>query len=241
MKSFVSQIPTIFINICIIDFSRAIDKKNKYVCAEKLFNMVLDIYPEYSDDKVFKEKLYNITLLKTDILFDIMSGYDIYYLLTYLYSLFTDKQFLKLKFFPTHPVAQLKFIYNMFIYTKNIMLKNINKLMTNTLKDSIVNTNEILLYKFYDKFLLKNNSKEDFYVDKKLKHDTPGYFQFLESEEWLDIINNKKLYITNIYNLQNELKITNLQQLMDTYTDIQDNNNTNEEFGKKLKIFKYIQ
>jgi hypothetical protein len=203
--------------------------------------MVLDIYSEYSDNKEFKEKLYNITLLKTDILFDIMSGYDIYYLLSYLYSLFTDKQFLKLKFFPVHPTAQLKYILNMFNYTKKIMLQNIKKLMDNTLKDSIINTNEILLYKFYDKFLLKNYSKEDFYVDKTLKSDTSGYFQFLESEEWLDIIYNKKLYITNVYNLQNELKITNIHQFITTYIDISDNNNANEEFGKKLKIFKYIQ
>ena len=220
-------------------------KKNKYVCAEKLFNMIIDMFPEYSDDINFKEKLYNITLLKTDELFDIMTGYDIYFLLTYLYGLFTDKEFIKLKFFPKIPVAQLKYINIMCDYTHKIMLTNIKKLMDNTIKlsedktNNTLNTNELLLYKFYNHFLLKNYSKNDFYCNKNLIKELPGYFQFLESPIWIEIINNKKIYITNVYNLQNEIKIKTLQELMDSYIDIQENKY--DEFGKKLKIFKYIK
>lgn len=231
LKNNAFLIPTNFYNICIIDFSRAVNKKNKYNCSQKLYDMVLDVYPEYINNKVFKDKLYTISLLKTNELFDIMSGYDIYNLLLYLYSFFTDEKFLKIKYFPKQPVKEINFISNMFNYIKNSMLKNIKKLMNNTFKGYIINTNELLLYKYYNNFLLKNYEKNDFFKPKNIKTDKPSYFQFLDADEWIDLFQNKKINVANIYNAQNEFKITNLEQYIERYINIP--NTDNEKIFKR--------
>ena len=180
----------------ITNFRRSLDKKNKYECSQKLFEMVLEIYPEYSNNKDFKEKLYNISLLKTDILFDIISGYDIHNLLGHFYSFFTDNIFLKLKFFPKQPLQELSFMDKMYAYTRKIMLKNIKKLMDNKFKGYISNTNELLLYKFYNNFLIKNYDKNDFYKSTLIKKDNyqANFFQFLDNDEWIEMFNtNNKI------------------------------------------------
>ena len=230
-------IPTNFFNISIIDFSRSLDKKNKYECSQKLFEMVLEIYPEYSNNKEFKDKLYNISLLKTDILFDIMSGYDIYNLLKYFYSFFTDNIFLKLKFFPKQPLQELSFIDKMFTYIQKTMIKNIKKLMDNKFKGYISNTNELLLYKFYNNFLIKNYEKNDFYKSTLVKKgdDQANFFQFLDDDEWIEIFNTNKIYVSNIYNIQNELKIKDLSELINKYIFINNNKDNNYK-----KLNKYI-
>jgi hypothetical protein len=218
-------IPTNNYNLTIIDFSRALNKTHKVDTAEKLYEMVLEIYPQYSNNKQFKDKLYKISLLNTDILFDIMTGYDIYYLLKNLYSFFTDKQFLKLKFFPQLPVKDLNFIYKMFNHLDKTMLKNIKKLMNNNFKGYITNTNELLLYKFFNQYLLKNYNKEDFYKPKPTKLDRPCYFQFLDDDEWKYLIESNQIYIQNIFNINNKFDINNLEQYINTYIHNYTNNN----------------
>jgi hypothetical protein len=227
-------IPTNFYNICIIDFSRALDKKYKYQCAQELFEMVLEIYPEYSNNKEFKEKLYQVALLKTDILFDIMTGYDSFHLSFYLYCFFTDTKFLKAKFLPKIPVKEIQFLTNMHNYIKKTMLKNIKKLMASKFKGYITNTNEILMYKFYNNFLLKNYDKDDFYIPRTEKKDRPCFFQYLDDDEWIDIYNKNKINIVNIFNAENELKIKSIDEYINTYINTSDKD-TNTKINRHIR------
>jgi hypothetical protein len=156
-----------------------------------------------------------------------MSGYDMYYLSQMIYGLFTDKSFLKLKFFPKQLDVVLKYYEKIYNYLEIIMLKNMKKLINGKLNFRMINSNEMLLYKFHSNYLLKNYNKNDFMDDKDVIINVKslniyntkinGYFQFLSNEDVKKIIKEEKIYITTIYNLENEFKFNNCKELLNHY------------------------
>ena len=206
-NSFIINTTNFSLNI--IDFSRAI------LCEEnsifELLELIYDIFPF-----IKKDKTKNFTLIeyisdkeKFFIIFKIMSGYDVYVLFDNIYNMFTEEKKLNIPEKKT-----IKLIKNIKDDSYKIMYKNLMRFLSNKdgkepYKKNYSFTNEIILYKYFSNFLLKNVKKNDIInspIDKKnLIID-------------VDIIKeaffkNKKIII-NHYNIENDIIYNNVSDMV---------------------------
>lgn len=196
-------------NLSIIDFSRSI------LCDDfEIFDMldlIDEIFPFIKKDKKLYLKLTNVINDKKKYIeiFKIMSGIDIYTSFTNLYNMFTEEKKYNI-IIPCKNTIQL--IKNIKNETYKIMYKNLMNLLSNKSGKKIYEyTNETILYRFFNKYLLKNFKKTDFL---EINQKNSIFNIFPSQELFIDAYNKHKYIIRHHFNINNPFTHNNIDDLL---------------------------
>lgn len=194
-------------NLSIIDFSRAI------LCADHdvfdMLELINDTFPFIQKNEKLYLKLTEYVMDKDKyfIIFKIMSGYDVYISFKNLHDMFLEEKKHNL-IMPNSNI--IKLITNIKNDTYKIMYKNLMNFLSNKSgKKEYDFTNEIILYKHFNKYLLKNFKKDDFLI----VNGTLDYI-FPNQELFINAYNNKKFITRNHYNINNSIIYDNINDML---------------------------
>jgi hypothetical protein len=195
-------------NLSIIDFSRAI------LCDEHdifdMLGLINDIFPFIKKNKILYLKLTEciVDINNYFIIFKIMSGYDVYTSFKNLYDMFLEEK----KFNITIPNNNIiKLISNIKNDTYKTMYKNLMSFLSNKNgKKEYYFTNEMILYKHFKKFLLKNFKKGDF-----LNVSGDLDYIFPDQETFINAYNNNKFITRHHYNINNDIIFNDVGEMLD--------------------------
>ena len=194
-------------NISIIDFSRSI------LCNEheifEMLELINDIFPFIKNNKILYLKLTESIIDKDKyfIIFKIMSGYDVYTSFKNLYNMFSEEKKYNI-IIPKKDI--IKLITDIKNDSYKIMYKNLMSFLSNKSgKKDYDYTNEIILYKHFNKYLLKNFKKEDFM-------NVSGVLDYIfpDQELFINAYNDKKFIARHHYDINNSITFDNINDML---------------------------